>query len=148
MSVDPSDMVEVQRGYDLPAVGDVRLTTPHPLGGRATQVDGIKMAELGALVGARGAEKGAMTSLLQELQAATLQSWITHLPSILGKFRNWEVARLNRLMQRVRSLPEAAPPPGILSRVTGVAGTPVSLVSRDQVLQLIAVLMEEAPVIE
>lgn len=144
----PADLVHTQGGGSPESVGDVRLTTPHPLGGNSTQIDGIKMAELGALVGARGAEKGAMTSLLQELQAATLQSWITHLPSILSKFRGWEVARLNRLMQRVRSLPEAAPPPGILSRVAGTAGVPVSLVSREQVLQLIAVLMEEAPVIE
>lgn len=129
---------------------EVRVTPQHPLGGDMNKVDALQMAELGALIGAMGAEKGAMTSLLQSLQAATIQAWITHLPELLSKMREWERARFNRLMQAIQALPEAPIyQQGFLSRLTATVPPPQtnSYVDRAEVLRLVAVAMEESPVI-
>lgn len=128
---------------------DVRATPQHPLGGNLSKLDAVQMAELGALIGSLGAEKGAMTSLLHSFQAATIQAWITHLPEILGKLREWERARFNRLLQAVRALPEAPIQQSFLSRLTAPS-TPQqvsSYVERAEVLRLITAAMEETAVI-
>lgn len=124
---------------------DVRVTSQAPHGGNMTKVDAIQVAELGALMGALGAERGAMTHLFQEFQSATIQTWMTHMPSLLNRIREWERARFNRLIQAVRAMPEANVQ-GLMSRLMANPNTsPRSLVDREQVIQLIVAVMEDTP---
>lgn len=139
--------------YELPPVvpqvplPDPRYTSSPPLGGDPSKIDAAVLAEMGSLLGAMGAymERGAIISLFNTLQAASIQVWMQHLPTLLGKIRGWNRARLTRLYQAVEHLPEAAPAPGIMSRLANGAAPQASLVDRAAVLREIAKVLEENP---
>lgn len=123
----------------------VRFTSQDALGGSASQLDAIQLAEMASRLGARGAEIGAVAAILQSLQAASIQVWMTHLPSFLAKINEWERAKLNRIMTAIQQLPEAAPPPGLFARMSAPVGQVQSVVSRSAVQQIIAQAMAENP---
>lgn len=123
----------------------VRVTPPHPLGSRS-RVNGAEMAELGAMLAAAGAERGAATALFHLLQDNTIQTFLRTMPDVLTKVQEWQQARLNRVMQAIKALPEApVQQQGFLGRVMAPVqqGPQPSYVSRDQVLQVIAQAMVE-----
>lgn len=146
MSTPEITVQQYQGDHDsLPDVS-VRVTPQHPLGSRSTQVNGAQMAELGAMLAAAGAERGTATALLHLLQANTIQTFLGTLPDLLVKVQEWQQARLNRVMQAIKALPEApVQQQGFLGRVMAPVqqGPQPSYVSRDQVLQVIAQAMVE-----
>lgn len=142
---------EPARRYTSPAypsLPETRYTSAPPLGGDPTKLDAAILAEMGSLLGEMGAstERGAIISLFNTVQAASIQVWMQHLPTLLGKIRGWNRARMLRLYQAIEHLPEAAPPPGLLSRLGGTGQPQPSLVDRTAVLREITKLLEENPV--
>lgn len=104
-------------------------------------MDGVRLAEIGAMLGALGAEKGAATAILHMMQGATIKAFVDILPELLDKIASMNKTRFNTLMQQVQALPEVgAPAPGFFARLAGPINT--GYVSKAAVLQLIAVAME------
>lgn len=139
--------------YTLPAapahpLPESRYTSAPPLGGDVNKLDAATMAEMGAMLAEVGAlgERGAATALLHSLQAASIQVWMQHLPTFLLKIKGWNKARMMRLYNAIEHLPEAAPAPGLMSRLTSAPGPTVSLVDRAAVLREITKFLEENPV--
>lgn len=126
---------------------EIRYVPTGPLGNDPSSINAAQLAELGAQLGAQGAEKGATIALFQELQSATIQVFLTQMPNLMAKMREWELKRFQRLLEIVRTLPEAPINQGLLARVMGPVQPQLnSYVDRNQVLQAIAALMQETPV--
>lgn len=138
-----------QDGYTHQGV-PVRLTPTTPVGtGALGHLTAAQMAELGAMLGSLGAEKGAVAAILDSLQSVTIQVWIQQLPMLLAKMQAWEKARFQRLLQAVRAMPEAPlMNQGILNRIMGTTQVPInSYVDRNEVMRLITQAMAEAPAV-
>jgi hypothetical protein len=134
---------DVQLNHEIP----VRTAAPHPLG--SPGVSGTRMAELGAKAGAVGLENGAVTKLANRMQTAAYEAALDNVEALLDDVMVVVGARLNRLLQDVRALPEQAmaQPQGVIGTLLGAPRVQptVSLVTRDQVLQLISQAMVEKP---
>ncbi len=130
----------------LPVDVAIRTMPEPPLGGRPA-INAISMAEMGALAGAAGLERGQLTSLMRRIQTMAVEVTLGSMNELISAMHNMNTARLNTLAQQVRNLPEAPlRPVGVMQAVFGVSQTPVvSYVSRAEVLQLIALAMVQNP---
>lgn len=117
-----------------------RVVPLPPLGNHGVELSAAEAMEMGALMGALGLEKGALSDLVQELQRVNMTAQLQALPLILDLMKRANDARLNRLVQTVRALPE--------TRVTTIGHRwsgeiPISQVSRDAVIAAIQQAMNE-----
>lgn len=135
--------VQVQTYEPAPAVS---VTPVPPLGAPSTTVSVYDVAATGAILAAMGMEKSSVTSLLHEFQAATNRAFLSALPGLLDKLRGVQEARLKRVIQEIRALPEAVVPQGLLSRLmSGPTMVIDSLVRREDVLRILTVALVEQP---
>lgn len=118
----------------------VRVLPVHPLGGRPA-VDATQLVEVGAMAGAFGVERGDVVALLHRLQVMNMQSSLAALPEVMELIKKANVDRLNTLVQKVRGMAEYG---GGIGRIfNGQAN--VSLVSRQEVINLLTAAMVENP---
>lgn len=142
----PSSVPDVLiQQFDGRAVDDVRYT-PHSPNGYGAQLPASTIAELGAILGAQGAERNALTALLQRFQAVTVKAHIEALPEIIQLLSDLHGQTLNRLIQEVQALPVVTAPASgngngsMFTRFTGLqsASQPViSYVNLESVLRLL-----------
>lgn len=122
----------------------VRTISMSPLGTNGTQVAASQAVELGALLGAMGLEKGAVASLLEDLQRVTMSTHLQALPLILERLRDANKTRISRLIQMVQLLPEMATVnQSAWSKITTAPGSLTSTVARQAVLDLLNAAMNE-----
>lgn len=122
-----------------------RFTPPAPLG-IGPQISGASMAELGAVIASAGAEKGAVTALLHNIQALAVKVSVEALPNVLSDMQSLHKARLMRLMQEVQAVP------GVIvnqaqtwgDRIAGRPAVSTEYVSKDLVLRMIAAAMDRS----
>lgn len=118
---------------------DVQQLNPNGTNG----VSGVRMADLGARAGALGLERGAVHKMVARMETAAREAALDNTEALVDDFMAVLGARLNRLLQDVRALPEQATQ-GMLDKILA---NPMrgSLVSRDSVLQIITAAMLEKP---
>jgi len=123
----------------LPEVG-VRYTPQHPLGGRPG-LEAAALADFGALAGANNLERGTVVALVHRIQSTAAKSTLEVMPELLRLVKNANDARINKIIQAVRNLPEApVQQQGIWSRRNQPL---VSYVSRNEVLILLGQALVE-----
>lgn len=121
----------------------VRLTPAPPLGGRPA-LNAASLADFGAQAGAQGLERGAVTSLVNRIQTTAAKTTLEMLPEVLRLVKDANDARINKIIQAVRNLPEApVQQSGLWSRLNGQQPTLVSYVSRNEVLLLLGQALVE-----
>lgn len=112
-------------------------------------LDAGRMAILGAAAGALGLENSAVGRLTDRMAKAAYHAALANVEELLGEVHGVVGARLNRLLQDVRELPEQAMPEeqGVVALLlkTPRRMPTQSLVSRDAVLAMIAKAMAEKP---
>lgn len=133
-------------GYDeaLDLVTDV----PVALRPKGYQLSGVRMAEVGAAMAAAGYEANEVGGFMETVTLAVQSTFMTMLPDIMAKLTAIQKARINRIMQSIRALPDYSlvTQASILQRISGVAQTPpLKLISADAVLQILAAAAEEPP---
>lgn len=133
---------------DLDLLNDMAVDEgdQHPLS--QASLTAVRMADLGARAGALGLERGAVTKMVTGIQAAARAAALEVLERALEDVMNVVEARLNRVLQETRALPEKArptSPPGLLGPFMRPDPPVESLVSRDQVLATVMAAMLEKP---
>lgn len=132
---------------DVFADDDVPVTVrPSVKGGG--QLSGIRMAEFGAMAAAAGYEADEVGGFISDVTLAAHSTVMSMLPGMLAKLTSIQKARIQRIMQAVRALPDYSLviQPGPWQRLTGVAQQPPTrLVSMEAVLQILATAAEEPP---
>ncbi len=123
---------------------DVRYMPQHPLGGKPG-LDAAGLAEFGAVAGAAGLERGMVVALVNRIQSNAAKSTLETLPELLKLIKGANDARINRIIQAVRNLPEAPiQQPGIWATLNGRNQQQVtSYVSRNEVLLLLGQALVE-----
>jgi hypothetical protein len=126
----------------LPQV-NVRYMPPNPLGGRPG-LDAAGLAEFGAVASAAGMERGQVMALVNRIQSTAARSTLETLPELLKLIKNANDARINRIIQAVRNLPEApVQQQGLWATLNGRNQPLVSYVSRNEVLILLGQALVE-----
>lgn len=122
----------------------VRTIPMSPHGTNGLQLGASEAVELGSILGAMGLERGAVASLVEDLQRVTMTAHLNALPLILDRLREANKARINRLIQQIQLLPEmSAVNQGVWSKITTAPGALTSTVSRQQVLDALNAAMNE-----
>jgi hypothetical protein len=126
----------------LPEVG-VRYTPQHPLGGRPG-MEAAALADFGALAGANNLERGTVVALVHRIQSTAAKSTLEAMPELLRLVKNANDARINKIIQAVRNLPEApVQQQGLWATLNGRQQPLVSYVSRNEVLILLGQALVE-----
>jgi hypothetical protein len=127
----------------LPQV-DVRYMPRGPLGG-GPGLDASGLAEFGAIASAAGLERGQVMALVSRIQSNAAKSTLETLPELLRLVKNANDARINRIIQAVRNLPEAPiQPQSVWATLSGrYQQQVVSYVSRNEVLILLGQALVE-----
>jgi len=119
-------------------------------GVRAGQVNAIDVAQLGAMLGARGMEQAKVAALLQDLQSVTIQVWMQVLPQVLNDLREVNKARLHRVMTAINALPATTlmvQQGGFFNRLTTQQGAGPAYILRDDVIRVLVAALEDAPAV-
>jgi len=117
---------------------DVRYMPRATLKGGGAGVGAADIAELGAVAGAIGLEVDAVVALVNRVSATSARATLEDLPELLKLIKTANDARINRLIQAVRGLPEApVQQQGLWATLNGRNQQVVSYVSRNEVLVLL-----------
>lgn len=127
-----------------PGQVDVRYAPQTALRG-GYGVGAADLAELGAVAGAIGLETDAVVALVNRVQSTSARATLEDLPELLKLVKSANDARINRIIQAVRGLPEApTQQQGIWATLNGRGQQQVvSYVSRDSVLVLLGQALVE-----
>lgn len=124
---------------------DVRVMPAPPMGGRPA-LDASRLAEFGAMAGSQGIEHGRVVALVNRIQSTAAKTTLEMLPELLKLVRETNDARIHRIMQAVRNLPEAPlQPQGIWASLNGRNQPLNSYVGRNEVLAILAQALVENP---
>lgn len=124
---------------------DVRYAPQATLRG-GSGISAADLAELGAVAGGIGLEVDAVVALVNRVAATSARATLEDLPELLKLVKNANDARINRLIQAVRSLPEAPiqQQPGVWATLSGRGQQQAgSYVSRNEVLVLLGQALVE-----
>lgn len=125
----------------------VRIMPPPPGGGRPA-LSAVALADLGAMAGAHGLERGAVTKLLNLVQTNSAQTAIALMPHLFELIKDANHARINRITQAIRVLPQVpVPQPTGVRAMLGVAPLlpQQAYVSLDAVIAILAAAQVENP---
>lgn len=117
----------------------MRLMPRPPLGGRGA--NSTEMVEFATVAGAMGIERGDMVRMMHRLQELSMDLSMRALPMMMDMVKQANQARLNTVLQKVRLMPEFG---GGLMRTLNGNGN-ISLVSRQDVINLLTAAMVESP---
>lgn len=123
---------------------EVDLMPPTPVGQVNGGISASVLMQQGAALGASGVEQAAVASFLAEVQAVTVQTYLTVLPTLLKKMMAIQRARLVRVESTIRDLPEVP----LQMRLGGVFGGMTQVpgyVLKADVLRVVGAAMQEVP---
>jgi hypothetical protein len=117
---------------------------PTGLGG---QITGAQLAELGAILGAAGAEKGATTALLHAWQQMAIKFAVEGFPAVMAQMDELIRARVMRAIQEIKALPVVpyTVPTSMGDRWKGIVPPTYNYVNQEQVLRVLFAVMGQAP---
>jgi hypothetical protein len=107
-------------------------------------MEAAALADFGALAGANNLERGTVVALVHRIQSTAAKSTLEAMPELLRLVKNANDARINKIIQAVRNLPEApVQQQGLWATLNGRQQPLVSYVSRNEVLILLGQALVE-----
>lgn len=137
-----TDLVALSR--EIRAGLAAKVTAVHP-NGYGPQLSATQLAELGAVLGARGLQKSAVVGLLHTIQEVAVKTVVEMAPTLLSKMDELDKSKFHVAIQQIMALPTLPVPTQIPTTMQRFAGTPlptVDYISRDAVLQLLQLVAE------